>query len=112
MRTPIKSTIALLATLSVLALGYAEPKQWQVKAFQNFDANSDKALDESEYIAQRLNTAKKNAKKNNKEFDEAKVAANAKRNFSKADKNGDGKLSGKEFYASMNQGGNKKKKKS
>lgn len=101
----MKKILILITSLTITSVGLSAPK-WQEKMFAAGDADQNSSISQTEFVAVKSATAKKNAKKNGKEF---KAEANAKwlaKTFSKSDIDGDGKLSAEEFYTTFS----KKKK--
>ena len=100
----MKMNHALLAVFAVLVFGLAagfSATKFQQKQFAEGDANGDKSLNKEEYVAVKLASGKKSAQKNNREFNEEKVAARQAKTFGRHDTDGNGKLSEEEFYASF-----------
>jgi len=100
----MKKNHALLAVFAALVFGLAtgfSATKFQQKQFAEGDANGDKSLTQKEYVAVKLASAKKSAQKNNREFNEKKVAARQAKAFARHDTDGNGKLSIEEFYASF-----------
>lgn len=100
----MKKNHALLAVFAALVFGLAtgfSATKFQQKQFAEGDVNGDKSLNKEEYVAVKLASGKKSAQKNNREFNEEKVAARQAKAFGRHDTDGNGKLSEEEFYASF-----------
>ena len=91
---------AITAFFLAATVGLAATK-FQEKQFSAGDTDGDKHLSKGEYVAVKTAGAKKNAAKNNKEFDAATVGKRQAKQFAKHDSNGDRKLSSDEFFASF-----------
>ena len=93
--------LAALAAFFLTATAGLAATKFQEKQFSGGDTDGDKHLSKAEFVAVKTATAKKSAKKNNKEFDAEKVGKRQAKQFAKHDSNGDGRLSSKEFFASF-----------